>query len=136
MRWHEDPRLVGRYGVHAGEFRFNIDENNPRRSIPAAKFRHSGELNGATKAALNSPLNDALRTQRRSRRKTAGARSTSMFPTTWQWFTEAFLHWAALIIFLRGNGSASKSELFSPGTFFLWPHELCRVGTENRYTAR
>jgi hypothetical protein len=40
------------------------------RSIPAAKFRHSGELNGATKAPLNSPLNDELRTQRRSRRKT------------------------------------------------------------------
>jgi hypothetical protein len=38
------------------------------RSIPAAKFRHSAELNGATKAALNSPPNE-LRTQRRSRRK-------------------------------------------------------------------
>ena len=38
------------------------------RSIPAAKFRHSAELNGATKTALNSPLNE-LRTQRRSRRK-------------------------------------------------------------------
>jgi uncharacterized protein YacL len=38
------------------------------RSIPAAKFRHPAELNGATKAALNSPLNE-LRTQHRSRRK-------------------------------------------------------------------
>jgi hypothetical protein len=35
------------------------------RSIPAARFRHSGELIGATKAPLNSPPN-ALRTQRRS----------------------------------------------------------------------
>jgi hypothetical protein len=40
------------------------------RSIPAAKFRHSAELNGATRAALNSTLNE-LRTQRRSRRKRA-----------------------------------------------------------------
>jgi hypothetical protein len=40
--------------------------------IPAAKFRHSVELNGATKAALNSPQNE-LRTQRLSRRKRAGA---------------------------------------------------------------
>jgi hypothetical protein len=28
------------------------------RSIPAARFRHSAELNGATKAALNSPLKE------------------------------------------------------------------------------
>jgi hypothetical protein len=49
------------------------------RSIPAAKFRHSAELNGSTKAALNSPLNDEFRTQRRSRRKWAGARTPSMF---------------------------------------------------------
>jgi hypothetical protein len=40
--------------------------------VSRGKFRHSAELNGATKAALNSPLND-LRTQRRSRRKTVGA---------------------------------------------------------------
>ena len=46
------------------------------RSIPAARFRHSAELNGATRAALNSPPN-ALRTQRRSRRKWAGAHSMS-----------------------------------------------------------
>ena len=50
------------------------------RSIPAAKFRHSGELISATKAALNSPLL-RLRTQRRSRRKPAGARTTAMFST-------------------------------------------------------
>ena len=35
------------------------------RSIPAAKFRHSAELYGATKAALNSPPNK-LRTQHRA----------------------------------------------------------------------
>jgi len=29
------------------------------RSIPAAKFRLSAELKGATKAALNSPLKDS-----------------------------------------------------------------------------
>src|ERR1017187_6066038 len=45
------------------------------RSIPAAKFRHSAELNGATRAALNSPPN-ALRTQRRFRRKRTGAQMT------------------------------------------------------------
>ena len=39
--------------------------------VSRGKFRHSEELNGATKAALNSPLNE-LRTQRRSRRKRAG----------------------------------------------------------------
>lgn len=41
-------------------------------SFSATKFRHSWELNGATKAALNSPPNE-LRTQRRSRRSKAGA---------------------------------------------------------------
>ena len=48
------------------------------RSIPAAKFRPSAELDGATRAALNSPPK-ALRTHRRSRRKTAGARTASLF---------------------------------------------------------
>ena len=46
------------------------------RSIPAAKFRHSAELDGATRTALNFPPK-ALRTQRRSRRKWAGAHSMS-----------------------------------------------------------
>jgi|GEM_PF-5469503 len=44
--------------------------------FPAARFRHSGELNGATKAPLDSPLL-LLRTQRRSRRKRAGAQDNA-----------------------------------------------------------
>src|ERR1039457_863830 len=49
------------------------------RSIPAAKFRHSAELDGATRTALNSPPK-ALRTQRRSRRKGAVAESSNPQP--------------------------------------------------------
>jgi hypothetical protein len=47
-----------------------------------SQISSSAELNGATRAALNSPLNDALRTQRRSRRKRAGARNTSILQVT------------------------------------------------------
>jgi hypothetical protein len=54
------------------------------RSIPAAKFRHAAELNGATKAALNSPLSK-LRTQRRSRRERAGARTDTIGFDTAHW---------------------------------------------------
>lgn len=46
------------------------------RFIPAARFRHSTELTGATKAAL--PFSVALRTQRRSRRRRAGERSFTL----------------------------------------------------------
>jgi len=47
------------------------------RSFPAARFRHSAELNGATKAALNFPLYE-LRTQTLAKILSAGQKDTEM----------------------------------------------------------